>query len=80
MHFRIVDETVLLEVKAVDALLPIHEAQLLSYLKLTGLSVGLLIKFNVELLRDGIRRRVLHSGPPVFRSVSSVLSVVNSKR
>lgn len=75
----IIEETVLLEVKAVDALLPIHEAQLLSYLKLTGLSLGLLINFNVELLRDGIRRRVLNSGPPVFGSVSSVLSVVNSK-
>jgi GxxExxY protein len=73
----IVEETLLLELKAVDALLPIHEAQLLSYLKLTELNVGLLINFNVELLRDGIRRRVLNSGPPLFSSVRSATSVVN---
>jgi len=72
----IVAETLLLELKAVDALLPIHEVQMLSYLKLTGFNVGLLINFNVEVLRDGIRRRVLNSGPPLFTSVSSVSSVV----
>jgi GxxExxY protein len=76
----IIEDSLLLELKAVDALLPIHGAQLLSYLKLTGLIVGLLINFNVELLRDGIRRRVLNSGPPLFGSVSSALSVVNSNR
>jgi len=76
----IIEDSLLLELKAVDALLPIHEAQLLSYLKLTGLNVGLLINFNVELLRDGIRRRVLNSGTPLFGSVSSALSVVNSNR
>ena len=74
----IVEGALLLELKAVDARLPIHEAQLLSYLKLTGLNVGLLINFNVELLRDGIRRRVLNSGPPLFSSVRSAPSVVNS--
>ena len=76
----IIEDSLLLELKTVDALLPIHEAQLLSYLKLTGLNVGLLINFNVELLRDGIRRRVRNSGPPLFGSVSSALSVVNSNR
>ena len=76
----IIEDPLLLELKAVDALLPIHEAQLLSYLKLTSLTVGLLINFNVELLSDGIRRRVLNSGPPLFGSVSSALSVVNSNR
>ena len=76
----VIEDSLPLELKAVDALLPIHEAQLLSYLKLTGLNVGLLINFNVELLRDGIRRRVLNSGPPLFGSVSSALSVVNSNR
>jgi GxxExxY protein len=75
-----IEDSLLLELKAVDALLPIHEAQLLSCLKLTGLNVGLLINFNVELLRDGIRRRVMNSGPPLFASVSSALSVVNSNR
>ena len=72
----IVEELLLLELKAVDALLPIHEAQLLSYLKLTGLSVGLLINFNVEVLKEGIRRRVLNSGSKLFNSVSSASSVV----
>ena len=44
--------------KAVDRLLPIHEAQLLSYLKLFGSPVGLLINFNVEVLKRGIHRIV----------------------
>jgi len=55
----VVNETVLLELKTVDALLPIHEAQLLTYLKLSGLPVGLLLNFHTSVLRDGIRRRVL---------------------
>ena len=48
-----------IEVKAVEALAPIHDAQLLSYLKLAGIRTGLLLNFNVPLLRDGIRRLVL---------------------
>src|SRR5438874_9553558 len=71
----VVEESVLVELKAIDALLPIHEAQLLSYLKLGGWFVGLLINFNVELLRHGIRRRVLNTGPPLFSSVSSVVNL-----
>ncbi len=55
----LVDNLVVLELKAVEALLPIHEAQLLTYLKLGGWQVGLLINFNVPVLRAGIRRRVL---------------------
>lgn len=47
------------ELKAVDALAPIHQAQLLSYLKMTGLQLGLLINFNVTLLKQGIKRVVL---------------------
>ena len=58
----IVDQRVLVEVKSVDQLTAIHEAQLLSYLKLSGLKVGLLINFNVRTLTQGIRRKVL--GPP----------------
>ena len=50
---------VVVELKAVSKIEPIHEAQLLTYLKLGGWNVGLLINFNVPLLRDGIRRRVL---------------------
>ena len=55
----IVDGRVLVEVKSADQLAPIHEAQLLSYLKLSGLKVGLLINVNVRLLTTGIRRKVL---------------------
>jgi GxxExxY protein len=47
---------VIVEIKSCDIVLPIHEAQLLTYLKLTGLRVGLLINFNVSVLRDGIKR------------------------
>lgn len=55
----VVDGTILVEIKAIDSLLAIHEAQLLSYLKLGGWKVGLLINFNVELLKHGLHRRVL---------------------
>jgi GxxExxY protein len=55
----LVGELVLVELKAVDALAPIHEAQLLTYLRLGGWKVGLLINFNVPVLKDGIRRRIL---------------------
>jgi len=50
---------VAVELKAVDKVLPIHEAQLLTYMKLTGISRGLLINFNVRLLKNGIMRRRL---------------------
>ena len=49
---------VIIEIKSVEALAPIHEAQLLTYLKLTGVKVGFLINFNVVVLKDGIRRLV----------------------
>jgi GxxExxY protein len=49
---------VIVEVKSVAALAPIHEAQLLTYLKLTGVKVGLLMNFNVVVLKDGLRRLV----------------------
>jgi GxxExxY protein len=54
----VVERAIILELKAVDALLPIHEAQLLTYLRLANLKLGLLINFNVTLLKNGIRRRV----------------------
>ena len=54
----VVDNLVLVEVKAVETILPVHEAQLLTYLRLSGKRVGLLINFNVAHLKDGIRRRV----------------------
>ena len=55
----VVDGTILVEIKAIDSVLSIHDAQLLSYLKLGGWKIGLLINFNVELLKHGLRRRVL---------------------
>ena len=54
----LVEGQVIVELKAVQALDPIHEAQLLSYLKLSGCHVGLLINFNVKLLKAGLRRLV----------------------
>jgi len=54
----LVADQVIVELKCVEALLPIHEAQLLSYLKLTGLKVGLLINFKVPVLKQGIKRLV----------------------
>jgi len=52
----IVDNRVIVELKSVDKLLPIHIAQLMTYLKLTELSRGLLINFNVPVLKDGVKR------------------------
>jgi GxxExxY protein len=52
----LVQRLVVVEVKSVDRLLPVHKAQLLTYLRLTGHTVGLLINFNVELLRSGVKR------------------------
>lgn len=55
----VVKDAAVVELKAVESLLPIHEAQLLTYLRMSGKKVGLLINFNVPVLRDGILRRVL---------------------
>jgi GxxExxY protein len=55
----LIEKKVVVELKAVERLLPIHEAQLLTYLRLSGAPVGLLINFNVPVLKDGIVRRVL---------------------
>lgn len=55
----VVEGYLILEIKSVERLLPIHEAQLLTYLKLSGLKLGLLLNFNVPLLRDGIKRMVV---------------------
>jgi len=56
----VVEGTLIVELKTVQELQPIHEAQLLTYLKLSGLAVGLLINFNVPVLRRGIKRIVNH--------------------
>jgi GxxExxY protein len=58
----LVEELVVVEIKSVDAVSPVHQAQLLSYLKLSGKSIGLLINFNVVHLKDGIKRFVNGTG------------------
>ena len=52
----VVEEEVIVEVKSVSSIAPIHEAQLLSYLKMSDYKTGLLINFNIQLLKDGVRR------------------------
>jgi GxxExxY protein len=52
----LVDQSVLIGVKAVSKILPIYKAQVMTYLKLSGLQLGLLINFNVEVLRNGVYR------------------------
>jgi GxxExxY protein len=54
----VVANKLIIELKTCDSLEPIHEAQLLTYLKLTGIKVGLLINFNVPVLKEGIKRLV----------------------
>jgi GxxExxY protein len=52
----VIDEAIIVEIKAVDALTRVHEAQVLTYLKLSGLRLGFLLNFNVALFKQGIRR------------------------
>ena len=62
-EFRIdllVEDDVIIELKAVNEILPVHEVQLVTYLKLTGKRLGLLINFNVPVLTKGVRRKVNH--------------------
>jgi len=66
-----VEEAVIVELKSVDHLEPIHNAQLLSYLKLSGAKVGLLINFNVMILKSGIRR-VVKDFPDAPRSLRAL--------
>ena len=55
----VIEDGIILELKAIEQILPVHQAQLLTYLRLSGKKIGLLINFHVEVLRDGIVRRVL---------------------
>jgi len=52
----LVNDKVVLEIKSADKIIPIHDAQILSYLRLSGCKAGLLINFNVKLLKNGIKR------------------------
>jgi GxxExxY protein len=62
----VVNETVIVEVKSVRRLAPIHQAQLLTYLKLTGCPAGLLLNFNVPLMKQGIKRMLNPKPGPVY--------------
>jgi GxxExxY protein len=55
----LIENKLIVELKSVETILPIHEAQLLTYMKLAGIKTGLLINFNVPLLKEGIKRFVL---------------------
>ncbi len=61
-----IENEVIVEIKSIEKLLPIHRAQLMSYLKLSGCKVGLLINFNVEVLKNGIQR-VVNNFPDSLR-------------
>jgi len=55
----LVEQKVIVELKVVEQIAPVHEAQVLSYLRFSGCKVGLLLNFNVKLLKDGIRRFIM---------------------
>ena len=74
----VIDDRVIVEVKAVSRLEPIHEAQILSYLRLSSCRVGLLINFNVRVLKNGIRRLVRNF--PDSSAVSALSAVHSSSR
>jgi GxxExxY protein len=54
----VVEEEVIIELKTVEAISPVHRAQVLTYMKLSGIDLGLIINFNVKMLKDGIKRFV----------------------
>ncbi len=79
----LVEDTVVVEVKSVEAMIPIHSAQVLTYLKLSGKPVGLLINFDVPILKDGLKRIVNdYTGAPLSNPprLSPRLRVSASKR
>ncbi len=65
-------KAVIVEVKALDQLAPIHEAQLLSYLRLSGMRVGLLINFHARMLKQGLKRIVNEFPDSAFSARSAV--------
>jgi len=78
----VVENAVVLEIKAIDEVLPIHKAQLLTYLKSSGKQVGLLINFNVPVLKSGIKRMVNRypESPSSLRNLSALgVSAVKPK-
>jgi GxxExxY protein len=73
----LVEDRVIVEIKAQEGLLPVHEAQLLSHLRLSGKEVGLLINFHVELLKNGIVRKVNnYKAPPASTQLALASSAL----
>jgi len=70
----LVEKAVIVEVKSIDHIAPIHKAQLLSYLKLSGCKVGLLVNFNVKVLKDGVVR-VVNDFPDASEEFRKELSI-----
>jgi GxxExxY protein len=75
----VVERLVVVELKSIERILPVHEAQLLTYLKLSGFKVGLLLNFNVALLRDGVLRRAL-SMDSLTEATNAAAEVQNSSK
>ena len=71
----VVEDSVIVEIKAIEQLLPIHDAQLLSYLRLSNKNVGLLINFHVRLLKNGIKRIVNEFPDSASSAISAVKKV-----
>ena len=70
----VVEDSVIVEIKSINDLLPIHSAQLLTYLKASGKPVGLLINFNVPILKKGLKRIVNHYAGPAIAAGDSAPS------
>jgi GxxExxY protein len=76
----VVEDSIVVELKATEGTSPLHSAQLLTYLKSSGKSVGLLINFNVPVLKNGLKRVVNRYAPPMLpTSASSVLSIPDAE-
>jgi GxxExxY protein len=73
----VVEDAVVLELKTVDQLLPVHSAQLLTYLKLSGKKLGLLINFNEPVLTKGLKRLANHFREPGERQITSASSALS---
>jgi GxxExxY protein len=76
----VVENAIVLELKTVDQLLPVHSAQLLTYLKLSGKKVGLLLNFNEPILKKGLKRLVNHFQLPATESISSAPSAAEPRQ
>ena len=74
----VVEGSVIVEIKAIDELLPIHKAQLLTYMRASGKHVGLLINFNVSVLKNGIKRIVNHYAGPAIEDSPRELRVLRA--